>query len=43
MTTSNAEDDGHSIQYFTQYINSMPEGHYVYRNGKFVKTDEDDI
>lgn len=37
MKTSEDENDNHSIQDFTQYINSLPEGHYIFKNGQFVK------
>lgn len=29
--------DGHSIDNFQQYINSLPEGTYKYVNGQWVK------
>ena len=37
MKTSEDGNDKHSIRDFTQYINSLPEGHYVFKNGQFVK------
>ena len=39
MQTSTSENAGHSIQDFIQYINSLPEGHYKFINGQFVKTE----
>lgn len=31
-------NQGHSISDFENTINNLPEGHYVYQNGQFVKT-----
>jgi hypothetical protein len=39
MKTSEDGNDKHSIRDFTQYINSLPEGHYVFKNGQFVKVE----
>jgi RHS repeat-associated protein len=39
MKTSEDGIDKHSIRDFTQYINSLPEGHYVFKNGQFVKVE----
>ena len=37
MRTSLNMQDGHSIDSFQQYINSLPEGTYKYVNGQWVK------
>lgn len=39
METSTDKDDGHPIGDYLQYIHSLPEGHYVFRNGQFIKTE----
>ena len=37
MNTSKEEDKGHSLADYTDYINSLPSGNYVFRNGNFIR------
>lgn len=37
MKTSEDENDKHSIQDFIQYINSLQEGNYIFKDGQFIR------
>lgn len=39
MTTSDSKFDGHQISAYLQYILSLPEGKYVYKNGKPIQVE----